>query len=688
MTPATLPPPGTPAPPPSRRPRRRVSPWLLPWLVLVAALFGTFIVWNNSRENALQALQTRFEYNTLEASNYIIQRMAAYELALRGAQGLFASSDSVERDEFREFISRLRLDQNYPGIQGIGFAMAVAPEQKNQHIASIRKQGFPFYTIHPAGERETYTPIIYLEPFNERNQRAFGYDMRSDLEYPREGDSAPGLRRAALEQARDSGETAISGKIRLLVETGEDVQAGIVMCLPVYRKNAPAETVDARRANIAGWIYAPFRMDDLMANVLAEHGNEINVEIYDGEKISKEALLYINDKTRLAGNDMGALFHATRHVNIAGRTWTVIITSLPGLDSQLDKEAPVKFAFIGIAASLLLTLLTWLGVHDRELALTFARQASESRARINRLNEELASALKDLERIMNAFPDLHYMVNLEGKLVRWNTSFEKFIGLEHNALLDRQITDFIHEEDRPRAMEEIQHIAEHGQRSTEIRFKRHDGVPVPFLCNCAVIKSEEGDGKSILVAGRDISDRKAMEDQMERLAHFDQLTSLPNRALFSDRLQQALAIAKRDKVRMALMFIDLDEFKPINDDLGHDIGDQLLQQVAQRLQGCMRESDTAARIGGDEFLVLLPHIEVAQDALIVSEKIRLTLYQPFEVAGETLHISSSIGISIYPEHGHEEKILVKNADIAMYHAKNTGRNNVQLYQPGMQELAG
>ncbi|MDH4283881.1 MAG: CHASE domain-containing protein [Gallionellaceae bacterium] len=674
--------------PSSRVPRKRFSPWLLPWLVLVAALFGTFIVWSNSRENALQALQTRFEYNTLEASNYIVQRMATYELALRGAQGLFASSDSVERDEFREFISRLRLDKNYPGIQGIGFAMAVTPEQKNQHIASIRRQGFPVYAIHPEGEREAYAPIIYLEPPNERNQRAFGYDMYSDLAHPREGDSAPGLRRAAIEKARDSGETAISGKIRLLAETGEDIQAGIVMCLPVYRKGAPAETVAARRANIAGWIYAPFRMDDLMVNVLAEHGSEINVEIYDGEKISREALLYINDKTRRAGNGRDALFHATRHINIAGRTWTMAITSQPSLDSQLDKEVSLKSAFVGVAVSLMLTLLTWLGVHDRELALTFARQASESRARINRLNEQLAFALKDLERIMNAFPDLHYMVNLEGKLVRWNTSFEKFVGLEHSGLLDRQITDFIYEEDKSRAMDEIQHIAEQDQSSSEIRFIRHDGVSVPFLCNCAVIKSEEGDRKNILVAGRDISDRKAMEDQMEHLAHFDQLTSLPNRALFSDRLQQALATAKRDKMRMALMFIDLDEFKPINDDLGHDIGDQLLQQVAQRLQGCMRESDTAARIGGDEFLVLLPYIEMAQDALVVSEKIRLTLYQPFEVAGETLHISSSIGISIYPEHGLEEKILVKNADIAMYHAKKSGRNNVQLYQPGMQEITG
>jgi diguanylate cyclase (GGDEF)-like protein len=177
----------------------------------------------------------------------------------------------------------------------------------------------------------------------------------------------------------------------------------------------------------------------------------------------------------------------------------------------------------------------------------------------------------------------------------------------------------------------------------------------------------------------DISDRKAMEDQAQHLAHFDPLTELPNRTLFYDRFQQALTVAKRDKVQFALMFIDLDKFKPINDVLGHDVGDLLLSEVARRIQNCLRESDTVARIGGDEFVVLLPKIETEQNSLEVAEKIRCSLNQSFKIVDHDLHISSSTGIAIYPEHGNDVKTLMKNADTAMYHAKKSGRDNVKIY---------
>ncbi|MEI7843350.1 MAG: diguanylate cyclase [Gallionellaceae bacterium] len=177
----------------------------------------------------------------------------------------------------------------------------------------------------------------------------------------------------------------------------------------------------------------------------------------------------------------------------------------------------------------------------------------------------------------------------------------------------------------------------------------------------------------------DISDRKAMEEQVQHLAHFDALTDLPNRTLFTDRLHQALAVAKRDKTHLALMFIDLDKFKPVNDTLGHDVGDQLLKGVALRIKTCLRESDTVARIGGDEFVVLLSVIESASDAIGVAEKIRRSLNIPFGIDGHEVCISSSTGVAIYPDHGNDEKELVKNADTAMYFAKKDGRNNAKVY---------
>jgi|GEM_PF-3419528 diguanylate cyclase (GGDEF)-like protein len=167
--------------------------------------------------------------------------------------------------------------------------------------------------------------------------------------------------------------------------------------------------------------------------------------------------------------------------------------------------------------------------------------------------------------------------------------------------------------------------------------------------------------------------------ELTKLATHDTLTGLPNRNLLADRLQQTLAAARRSGTPMALMFIDLDEFKPVNDTLGHEYGDQLLKEAAQRILGCQRETDTVARIGGDEFVVLLPQVESAEDAQRVAEKIRLTLQAPFELAGKLWYISSSIGIALYPEHGADESTLFKNADAAMYMAKNAGRNTVRLY---------
>jgi diguanylate cyclase (GGDEF)-like protein/PAS domain S-box-containing protein len=179
----------------------------------------------------------------------------------------------------------------------------------------------------------------------------------------------------------------------------------------------------------------------------------------------------------------------------------------------------------------------------------------------------------------------------------------------------------------------------------------------------------------------DISERKQIEEQIQHMARYDNLTDLPNRALFTDRIERAVLAAQRNRCKLALFFIDLDKFKPINDELGHAVGDWLLQAVAQRMTEAVRESDTVARIGGDEFAVLLPSIATPQDACNVAEKIRCALNRPFIMGdGVTLAISCSIGVALYPEHGDRERDLLRAADEAMYRAKQGGRNAVELCQ--------
>lgn len=176
-----------------------------------------------------------------------------------------------------------------------------------------------------------------------------------------------------------------------------------------------------------------------------------------------------------------------------------------------------------------------------------------------------------------------------------------------------------------------------------------------------------------------------LANQALQLALYDALTGLPNRKLIMDRLRQSLAKAKRDRKRVALMFIDLDKFKPINDNFGHAVGDLLLQEVAKRLQACVRKSDTVSRLGGDEFVVLLPNLDEKEGAIVVAEKILHAMAQPFELVGQSFQISSSIGIAVYPEDGDDEKTLLKHADIAMYFAKKSGRNNLKYFGNEMQE---
>lgn len=196
----------------------------------------------------------------------------------------------------------------------------------------------------------------------------------------------------------------------------------------------------------------------------------------------------------------------------------------------------------------------------------------------------------------------------------------------------------------------------------------------------APVKDAGGRTTHYVAVKLDISGRKEAQQRLVYMAHHDPLTNLPNRSLFFDLLAQGLALARRNETMMALMYIDLDRFKPINDNYGHEAGDVVLQHVARRMSDCVRDSDRVARIGGDEFVVLLLDVANEEAAVMVAEKIRASLSQPFDVAGKMLSISSSIGIAIYPEHGSDSDELARNADSAMYHAKQSGRDNVKVFR--------
>ena len=392
----------------------RVLEWhrlgqFLPWVVLAVSLAITYRLWNHEQRQTLQDLQTDFDSRARETIGNVGQRMNTYEQILRGVQGLFSASGAVGRDKFYSYVSTLHLEQSFPGIRGIGYAPLVLPAQKDSFVAAIRKEGLPGYAIQPEGGRELYTPIVYVEPFSESNIRSLGFDNYADP-----------VRRAAMEEARDTDMAVISAK-SLLQETDGHVRAGFLMFLPVYKSGIPHDTLAKRRANLVGWVYASSRMQAMMEGIRGEGYTDLDIELYDGDSISAEALMYDSDvsNSHLASASR-ARFRSASRLGIANHYWTLAAHSLPGFDFKLESGKPRFIAYAGTGGSILLALLTWLLVYGRARALLDAQEMAQSEARYRQMFEDNASVAYLLD------PDTGHIVDANAAaLAFWGYSLEE-----------------------------------------------------------------------------------------------------------------------------------------------------------------------------------------------------------------------------------------------------------------------
>ncbi|WP_339529009.1 bifunctional diguanylate cyclase/phosphodiesterase [Pseudomonas mucidolens] len=279
-----------------------------------------------------------------------------------------------------------------------------------------------------------------------------------------------------------------------------------------------------------------------------------------------------------------------------------------------------------------------------------------------------------------------------GYIVQANEAFSRVSGYAVADVLD-QLPNMltVDEQQEAHLRYVLKQLHQHSTWEGEVWLKRRSGEHYPAWVGITAVFDDEGDLASYVCFFSDISERKASEQRIHRLAYYDALTHLPNRTLFQDRLHTALQSAERQKSWVVLMFLDLDRFKPINDSLGHAAGDRMLKEMATRLLGCVAEDDTVARMGGDEFTLLLqPRIsrEMALNrAIHVAEQILASLVKPFVLEGREFFVTASIGIALSPQDGNELSQLMKNADTAMYHAKERGKNNFQFYQADMNASA-
>lgn len=398
--------------------------WQMSLVVLIAGLVLTIVSTVLLKED--EELQARNELSLIsnELRTRIERRLNAHALMLRNGASFFAASDSVTREEWKSYIQNSRLERILPGVEGVGYSYIVPKAQLQHHIQKVRDEGFPDYTIKPEGERDIYTSILYLEPFAGRNLRAFGYDMFSEP-----------VRRSAMERARDNDIAALSGKVTLVQETDENPQAGTLMYVPVYRNGMRAFTIEERRAAIIGWVYSPYRMDDLMHGILGRWDsteyNRIRLQVYEERSITGDSLLFDTQATNsIAANKQPRAFTHTIPLDFSGKKWNLSFSQPERMIGFFNSKV-----FIVFGAGVLISFLLF--------ALFQALSKARSRLQIS---ERLAGQLRESEEkyralIENATEGI-YVVQ-DGRVAFANKACEAITGIPVNEMTGLPIKEFL-----------------------------------------------------------------------------------------------------------------------------------------------------------------------------------------------------------------------------------------------------
>ena len=342
------------------------------WVILIIGLVTTFgATYYTQKDDENQANQ-EFSLICNEIKSKIETRLHAHSQLLRSSAAIFTIKDTLTRNEWKEFIKSKRIEKNLPGIQGVGFSYIVPKSELQQHIQRIRNESrqdttIGEYDITPAGEREIYTSILYLEPVDFRNRRAFGYDMFSEP-----------VRRKAMEESRDYDIASLSGKVSLKQETDQDFQYGTLMYVPVYFNNKPIETVEERRAAILGWVYSPYRMDDLMKGILGRwdtiNNERIHLQVYDDEAVTAQSLLF-NSQTKISQEKDNQEYRTViLPISFNKKKWTLCFRQSNSPTAPFNNKVAIVFAS-GLLISFLLFFLS-MSLFKTQLKHQLAEQLS------------------------------------------------------------------------------------------------------------------------------------------------------------------------------------------------------------------------------------------------------------------------------------------------------------------------
>jgi diguanylate cyclase (GGDEF)-like protein/PAS domain S-box-containing protein len=675
--------------------RRIASSKRLADAVLLAGLAISVILWQDSAERAREADDHAFDALVIDQATRVGEYMERYlDLAVSLA-ALFRASDNVSRAEFHEHFAALRTQDRYPALQSIQYAPFVTHGQRTALESRAEAEGLQRFAISPPEPRAEYMPVLFVEP--ESGQDALvGADLLADAR-----------RRRMLERVRDFGRPVVSAPQLLQTAGNNGAERGFVIRSALY-VGGPQNTTAERRRAFAGQVSVAVRSGDVMKYALRDHvASRFHIRItdegddaYDVYTSPEPHSVVFDGATDWAHSyePPSQVAETDRRVHVksvGSRMWRFELTRRPA--DYFTAPQPLSLLVQGMVLSLVMwwALRVWAARYSRAtaLALTYSRQASES---------------DTLRRtIVNSAPFAIIATNPQGVIQAINPAAEVLLGRSAESVVGLATPELFHDpaEVAQRARQLTQELgreiapgfevlaarARRGDpEEREWTYVRHDGQRVPVVLTVTALHNEHGDLTGFLGIAYDVTERKRAEESIRHLAQHDALTGLPNRTLLEERLNQALARARREMTSVALMFIDLDRFKNINDSLGHPVGDTILRNVAQRISHAVRGSDTVARMGGDEFVVLLPRLSQGTqqaDCEAVARKVLAVLGEPMQAGSHELRVTASIGVATFPEAGHDAASLMRAADVAMYHAKSQGRNNHQVYSESMSQAS-
>lgn len=529
------------------------------WLVLVFTLLVQLAILQHLKLKEDRAASQQFDFLVKTATEAIGKRMLDHEQVLLGAAGLFDVSGKVSRAQWRAYNDRLQLAERYPGIQGVGFAKAVLADELETHIQSVRSEGFASYDVHPLDpDASLRTPIVYLEPFRDRNLAAFGYDMFAEP-----------VRRQAMLQAAESGQTHITGKVRLRQETHGKMQAGILMYVPLYQPGAPIRSPQQRLQALKGFVYSPYRMDDLMRGILGAADPNLSLHIYAGDDEQPESLIFAS---RDLPRTEPAQYSRVLHLDVYGRTWTLRLESLPKFEAFFHANNELVLA-LGIGLSLLLFFLISSLSLRRSRAEALAQQMTEhireNRRALQLSEERLSLALKGSN-------DGLWDLNLNAGTFYASPRAWHMLGYRPGELhSDLKLWERIMvPEDLPQARTQLARImlSAVDHFTTELRFQHKSGTVVPVLIRGYIQRDRDAQPLRISGTSMDLTEHKRIEQMKDQfistvshelrtpLTSISGALALVTGGAVGDippSMQQMLEIAHRNSLRLGHLIDDL-----------------------------------------------------------------------------------------------------------------------------------